>query len=479
MKHFRPGLIPYAVVVATLSAPAAWADESDFDDRFYIAPMFSYVMADDKRDTDDGYGGLLAIGKKIFPQLDLEARVQYLKYEAHEADRGLIDGILCGLLPCPEPEDVDITSGGVALNYFLSSSGTGFYLHGDAMMGDSTLYNAGIGYEFGSDGALRLEALYHNDDGEYDEVQFNIGFRIPFGQRSIAKPFVEPVAVVPVEETYVAPPPPPPPPPCEMPAPGQPMTLDGCKTGDTLVLRGVNFDFDKATLTVNAKTLLDMVGDALVARSDVTVEIAGHTDAKGSDAYNLKLSDRRAASVKEYLVSKGIADDRMTTMGYGESVPVADNASDEGRELNRRVELKVTEAQGGGLVFAPAAPAALIPEPVTAEPVATPPAAFAEPEPGAVAPAPQALAPAPLPPPSADAGVAISNFMFVPDTLTVAPGTTVTWTNNDRSRHTIVFPEGEIAIASGQSYSRSYEQPGEYVYVCGLHPSMTGKIIVK
>jgi outer membrane protein OmpA-like peptidoglycan-associated protein/plastocyanin len=474
MKPFRPGLIPFAIVVATLSAPAAWADDSDFDDRFYIAPMFSYVMADDARETDDGYGGLLAIGKRIFPRLDLEARVQYLKYEADEADRGLLGSVLCGILPCPEPEDVDITSGGVALNYFLSSSGTGFYLHGDAMMGDSTLYNAGVGYEFGSDGALRLEALYHNDDGEYDEVQFNVGFRIPFGKRSIATPFVEPVAVVPVEETYVAPPPPPPP--CEMPAPGQPMTLDGCKAGDTLVLRGVNFDFDKATLTVNAKTLLDMVADALVARSDVKVEIAGHTDAKGSDAYNLRLSDRRAASVKEYLVSKGIADDRMTTMGYGESVPVADNASDEGRELNRRVELKVTEAQSSGLSFAPAAPVVTVAEPA-AEPAPAPaPEPVAAPTPAAP---PVVLAPAPLPPPSADAGVAISNFMFVPDTLTVAPGTTVTWTNNDRSRHTIVFPEGEIAIASGQSYSRSYDQPGDYTYVCGLHPSMTGKIIVK
>jgi len=469
MKPFRTGLIPFAVAVATLSAPAAWADDSDFDDRFYIAPMFSYVMADDKRETDDGYGGLLAIGKKIFPRLDLEARVQYLKYEADEADRGLVDGILCGILPCPEPEDVDITSGGVALNYFLSSSGSGFYLHGDAMMGDSTLYNAGIGYEFGADGALRLEALYHNDDGEYDEVQFNIGFRIPLGKRSIATPFVEPVAVVPVVETYVAPPPPPPP--CEMPAPGQPMTLDGCKTGDTLVLRGVNFDFDKATLTVNAKALLDMVADALLARSDVKVEIAGHTDAKGSDAYNLKLSDRRAASVKAYLVSKGIAEERMTTMGYGESVPVADNASDEGRELNRRVELKVTESQRSNLSFAPAAPVVTVPEPA-AEPA---PVSAAEP-----AAEPVVLAPGPLPPPvAADSGVSISNFMFVPDTLTVAPGTTVTWTNNDRSRHTIVFPEGEIAIASGQNYSRRYEQPGEYVYVCGLHPSMTGKIIVK
>lgn len=72
------------------------------------------------------------------------------------------------------------------------------------------------------------------------------------------------------------------------------------------------------------------------------MELSGHTDAKGSDSYNQNLSERRAASVRQYLVGKGIASSRMTSVGHGESQPVATNETDEGRALNRRVELKVT-----------------------------------------------------------------------------------------------------------------------------------------
>ena len=161
----------------------------------------------------------------------------------------------------------------------------------------------------------------------------------------------EPVAVVPVEEPPPpAEPPPPPPPPaptCVAPAPGEPFDMAGCKTGDTIVLRGVNFDFNKSSLTVNAKTILDQVGEAMNKRTDIKVELDGHTDSKGSDAYNMKLSQRRAQAVRTYLVGKGIDAGRMTAVGMGEVAPVADNETDEGRELNRRVELKVLESTGG------------------------------------------------------------------------------------------------------------------------------------
>ncbi|MGQ0619200.1 MAG: OmpA family protein [Panacagrimonas sp.] len=150
--------------------------------------------------------------------------------------------------------------------------------------------------------------------------------------------------------------------PCKTPAPGERISLKGCGTGDIIVLRGVNFEFDKARLTPNARTILDNVGEELTAYPEVEVELSGHTDAKGSDEYNQKLSERRAGSVKTYLVSKNIAATRMTTVGMGEAQPVADNETDEGRELNRRVELKVTKgvAPGGPAVVADPAPA---PEP--------------------------------------------------------------------------------------------------------------------
>ncbi len=139
--------------------------------------------------------------------------------------------------------------------------------------------------------------------------------------------------------------------PCKTPAPGEVISLKGCGTGDIVVLKGVNFEFDRSRLTANAKTILDGVATELTAYPEIKIELGGHTDAKGSDEYNQALSEKRAAAVVSYVQKKGVAGDRMTSAGYGESKPVADNETDEGRELNRRVELKVTEGA------APAGPA--------------------------------------------------------------------------------------------------------------------------
>jgi outer membrane protein OmpA-like peptidoglycan-associated protein len=106
-----------------------------------------------------------------------------------------------------------------------------------------------------------------------------------------------------------------------------------------LVLEGVNFDFDKATLRQEDVSDLDKNVEALKAWGDVNIEVAGHTDSKGSDAYNMKLSQQRAEAVRNFLISRGVAADRLTAKGYGESQPVADNATEEGRFKNRRVEL--------------------------------------------------------------------------------------------------------------------------------------------
>ena len=130
---------------------------------------------------------------------------------------------------------------------------------------------------------------------------------------------------------------------CKTPEPGQPISLDGCATGDVIVLRGVNFEYDQSRLTANARSILDGVGESLIGAPGVKVELGGHTDSKGTDEYNQRLSERRANSVRQYLAGKGVEPDRMTAVGYGETQPVADNDSDEGRELNRRVELKITE----------------------------------------------------------------------------------------------------------------------------------------
>lgn len=493
MKHFRMRSIPVAIA-ALFGGGAAMA--ADFDDRFYVAPMASYVLADDARESDDGWGGVLAIGKRLSPHFELELRGNYLKYDANDTRPRLL-GIPIG----PEPEDTELYAGGIGANLFLSESGRGLFLHVDAMTGDSTLLNAGVGFDLGGDNvALRFEALYHDDDSDFQETQFNLGLRIPIGARPAPKPRPQPVAVVPVP-----PPPPPPPPacsdgvdndgdglidypsdsgcdsisdadewnpaPCEAPAPGQPVSLDGCKTGDTIVLHGVNFEFDKSTLTVNAKTLLDQVADALAANPDIIVEIDGHTDSMGSESYNLKLSEARAESVMAYLNERGVAASRMSSKGYGESMPVADNQTDEGRELNRRVELKILSGGEVAVTVAPAKTAAPPPEPASA------PAPMADPAP---APAEPAASAAPAAAGSGPAAVSIGFMTFEPEVLTIPAGTTVTWTNHDGSNHVVQFPDQKSPrLREEEQYSRSFDQPGEYSYQCAIHGKrMSGKVIV-
>lgn len=114
-------------------------------------------------------------------------------------------------------------------------------------------------------------------------------------------------------------------------------------TKKKLVLRGVNFDFDKSNIRADAKPILDNAISTLGQESNVGVVVAGHTDSVGSEEYNQKLSQRRAASVREYLVRGGIDSERLSVKAYGESMPVADNDTDEGRDQNRRVELEVQD----------------------------------------------------------------------------------------------------------------------------------------
>jgi OOP family OmpA-OmpF porin len=106
-----------------------------------------------------------------------------------------------------------------------------------------------------------------------------------------------------------------------------------------LVLTGVTFDNDQATLRPDAIAILDRAAFTLQQWGNVKVEVAGHTDSWSDDAHNLSLSQRRAETVRAYLVSRGVAADRLSARGYGESRPIADNATEIGRAQNRRVEL--------------------------------------------------------------------------------------------------------------------------------------------
>lgn len=123
--------------------------------------------------------------------------------------------------------------------------------------------------------------------------------------------------------------------PAAPPPPPKPVVEKVSLKADTL------FDFDKSVVKPEGKVILDRLADQAKAINLEVIIAVGHADWIGTDAYNQKLSERRAAAVKAYLVSKGIAANRIYTEGKGEKQPVADNKTAEGRAKNRRVEIEV------------------------------------------------------------------------------------------------------------------------------------------
>ncbi|MBI3785722.1 MAG: OmpA family protein [Deltaproteobacteria bacterium] len=211
------------------------------------------------------------------------------------------------------------------------SGGGGYYRHTTGVVDDDGGgwdIAGGINYECMPNHALgffvrRDEAKMRPFKGPTDEHTSYVTGGLSYEHR-----FRPAVAVV----AEAAPPPPPP-----AAAPAAPPIKK------KLVLRGVNFDYNKSNIRNDAKPILDEAAATLKEESNVNISVEGHTDSRGTDAYNQKLSERRAKSVADYLSAHGIATSRLSTVGYGESRPVAGNDSDEGRAQNRRVELRVQE----------------------------------------------------------------------------------------------------------------------------------------
>lgn len=117
--------------------------------------------------------------------------------------------------------------------------------------------------------------------------------------------------------------------------------LKNIAVGTKIVLRNIFFDFDKATLRPESTYELERLVQLLKDVPTMKIEIGGHTDSKGADDYNMKLSASRAQSVMDYLAAHGVDKSRLTSKGYGETKPMATNDTDEGRQLNRRTEFEI------------------------------------------------------------------------------------------------------------------------------------------
>jgi OmpA-OmpF porin, OOP family len=189
-----------------------------------------------------------------------------------------------------------------------------------------------------------------------------LGLQFSFGRAPVvaAKPAPEPLPAPAPVQAAAPPPPPPPPAPADSDNDGVVDDRDqclgtpagtlvdntGCPQRGSITLKGVNFEHDSAQLTADSRPILAGVASDLKRYPRLRVEMQGHTDSTGADQYNLALSDRRANSVREFLVAEGVPASQVTARGYGEAQPVADNRNAEGRATNRRVVMAVVDNPG-------------------------------------------------------------------------------------------------------------------------------------
>lgn len=342
-----------AVALAALCAsPMALAQTQA---RPYVSLMGLYTFPDSTRNLDDGYGGRLLFGIPVTNTFSTEIS-GFITRADHDIGNG--SDYLSGA-------GLDFVLGATPRRFspFLLVGG-GY--HKDEIPGpneDSAYANAGggllwnIGGRF--DSSLRLEgrrvAVFNDNlspgrDHIYD-THVGLGFQMALSPRP--EPVPEPL--------------PPPPPPAPEPVvivvvdsdnDGVPDDRDACPNtmagirvdargcaieAQVVELRDVNFEFGKATLTADGRSALNGVASSLKGQPTMEIRIEGHTDSVGNDAFNQRLSQSRANSVRDYLISQGIAANRLAAEGFGESRPVASNSTPEGRAMNRRVEMKVNK----------------------------------------------------------------------------------------------------------------------------------------
>ncbi len=351
-------------------AVAQAASAQDFDDRWYLTGATGFNFQDSDRGTKDAPFVSVGLGKFISPvwSLDFDLNYQNPNMDANQdlnwsqygasldlrrhfvtEGRGWNPYMLMGLGYQKSEEEFDASP---------SPNSPGQREDGNF----AAKVGVGLQTTFDKAVAVRAELAYRAD---FDDQSYNspnedmfgdllasVGVVIPLGPKAVAAPAPAP-APAPVAPSCAdldddgdgvnncddK---------CPNSQPGQTIGPDGCPVPISIDLKGVNFDYDKSTLRPDAVSILGEAAEILKRYPDLRVEVAGHTDSKGTDAYNQKLSERRATAVYDYLTSQGVAASRLTgPIGYGESRPIAPNTNadgsdnPEGRAKNRPTELNV------------------------------------------------------------------------------------------------------------------------------------------
>jgi OOP family OmpA-OmpF porin len=383
-------LIFAAIVgIAALAAPTIVTAAEDTG-LAYVTPMGSLVNADDDRQLSGNGGGRLIFGKAVSDRFSAELGLDILKFSGSpNADQVDVDISLLRVFAREDRFSPYLLGG---LGYVNTRFGSG----GDKSHAAIRL-GAGFLFQLHESSGISLRTEYvrriENASSSFNDAIVNVGLQIPIGKKEV------PVVVrdsdgdgvpddldrcpgTPAGATVDANG-------CEIdsdgdgvvdsadrcpgtPAgvpvdafgctkdsdgdgvhdgidqcPGTPagvlVDVRGCEIKEEINLRGVNFEYNSADLTGESRPRLNQAAATLEKNPSIVVEVAGHTDSAGSENYNQSLSERRAASVKDYLVAAGIDAGRLTARGYGESRPVADNDTDAGRAENRRVVLRILE----------------------------------------------------------------------------------------------------------------------------------------
>lgn len=356
-------------IASALAATAVQADGQTFqDDRYYIAPFGSYLHTGGDTKGFDGWGTGMAIGKMIDEYFNVELKGFWQNYGNDIRGVG---------------GHTDIAGGTVDVQYYfmreafspyavlgvggMNTSARASALNNGAGTGrsqSSFIFELGVGatYEISDNFLLRGDVRYRGNTANalsgpngqttntdlLNDMVVNVGFVIPLGDKpgmAAAEPErITPAAIAPDEcasrdtdHDGVND--------CDDRCPG---TMKNSKVDDqgcpiVMQLRGVNFKYDSDELTDSAKRILDGVAEQLVSFPEKRdIEVAGHASDEGKPGkreYNHKLSQRRSESVVRYLKARGVSN-RLSAKGYGVDYPVADNATESGREKNRRVELR-------------------------------------------------------------------------------------------------------------------------------------------
>jgi len=350
-------------VMAALGTASGVAVASDDTGAIYVSPMVQYSQVDKGRISGDGFGGQVGIGYNLPHGFSVEADASRGNFYLRGTD---IDQRLSAysidVIKKFFPDSVVhpyVLAGGGELDDTLTKYPRTFHTY-EAEAGVGLL--TGLGDQTGSTRVqLRTEAKYRLEfasRGPYGpkdpgDIVYGVGLQMEFGAPVPPPPAPPPPKIVEVQVAAPAPPPPPPGP-VDSDGDGVPDSIDqcpntpkgdrvdavGCTIKDEIKLQGVNFATGSAQLIPTSNFVLDYAVSSLKKNPNLSIEVAGYTDSRGSAKRNLDLSQERAESVMSYLKTHGVANS-LTAKGYGKENPVADNKTTDGRLQNRRVTLRI------------------------------------------------------------------------------------------------------------------------------------------